>query len=189
MFWGKFGRESERWRGVESFNREPLNREIRSPVNHFRTFEDLEVYQKAREFRKSMYGVARRLPEFEKHGLAGQIRRASVSLTNNISEGHGRYHYLEQIKFCLISRGSLEELIDDLNVCADESYVPEAEVRTLEAQGWQVYQLLNGYIRYLRDCKSGAALSVQETAEGLTDDELDAILSRVPEFRFNDLTV
>src|SRR6266480_6465842 len=46
------------------------------------TFEDLEVYQVAREFRKAMYRVAKQLPESEKFGLASQIRRAAVSLTN-----------------------------------------------------------------------------------------------------------
>src|SRR3954451_11356691 len=86
----------------------------------FRTFEDLEVYRVAREFRKAMYHVSRKLPDFEKFALASQIRRAAVSLTNNIVEGHGRYHYLDQIKFCLNARGSLEELLDDLNVCSDE---------------------------------------------------------------------
>ena len=117
----------------------------------FRTFEDLEAYQAAREFRKVMYGVNRRLPGFEKFDLGSQIRRAAVSLTNNIAEGHGRYHYLEQIKFTLQARGSLEELLDDLNVCADESYLPPAEIEGLKQQGWRVHQLLNGYIRYLRD--------------------------------------
>src|SRR6266702_8159586 len=85
----------------------------------FRTFEDLDVYQEAREFRKKMYAVTRRLPDFEKYDLGSQIRRAAVSLTNNIAEGHGRYHFLEQIKFMLHARGSLEELLDDLNVCED----------------------------------------------------------------------
>src|SRR6267142_1828736 len=94
----------------------------------YQTFEDLETYQTAREFRKAMYRVAKRLPEEEKFALASQIRRAAVSLTNNIAEGHGRFHYLEQIKFCLYSRGSLEELLDDLNVCEDESYLPAAEI-------------------------------------------------------------
>src|SRR5438045_9576518 len=91
------------------------------------TFEDLKVYQVAREFRKAMYGIARRLPDIEKFGLASQVRRAAVSLTNNIAEGHGRYHYLEQIKFTLNSRGSLEELIDDINVCSDENYLTNHE--------------------------------------------------------------
>src|SRR5262250_2375468 len=83
----------------------------------YRTFEDLEVYQIARAFRKAMYQVNRQLPSFEKFELGSQIRRAAVSLTNNIAEGHGRFHYLEQIRFCLHARGSLEELLDDLNVC------------------------------------------------------------------------
>src|SRR6266704_6390848 len=94
----------------------------------FQAFEDLEVYKAAREFRKVMYRVNRRLPDFEKYELGSQIRRAAVSLTNNIAEGHGRYHYLEQIKFQLQARGSLEELIDDLNVCADEKYLPNTEI-------------------------------------------------------------
>jgi four helix bundle protein len=67
-----------------------------------------------------MYGVARKLPESEKFGMVSQVRRAAVSLPNNIAEGHGRFHYLDQIKFMLQARGSLEELLDDLNVCEDE---------------------------------------------------------------------
>src|SRR5437762_13203893 len=100
--------------------------------DEFRTFEDLEVYKSAREFRKAMYAVARRLPDFEKFGLASQIRRAAVSLTNNLAEGHGRYRWLEQIKFTLQSRGSLEELIDDVNICGDEQYLPPAEIGGLK---------------------------------------------------------
>ncbi len=95
----------------------------------FRTFEDLEVYKKARQFRKDMYGVGKRLPQFEKYELGSQIRRASLSLTNNIAEGHGRYHYLDQIKFQLQARGSLAELVDDLNVCEDEGYLPIDDVQ------------------------------------------------------------
>src|ERR1700741_4112038 len=109
-----------------------------TPPANFRTFEELEVYKVSREFRKALYGVARRLPNFEKFGLASQIRRAAVSLTNNLAEGHGRFHFLDQIKFTLISRGSLEELIDDLNICLDEAYLPTGEVQSLKTSGWQV---------------------------------------------------
>jgi hypothetical protein len=63
------------------------------PAKKFQTFEDLEVYKAAREFRKIMYAVSRRLPEFEKYELGRQIRRASVSLTNNVAERHGHFHY------------------------------------------------------------------------------------------------
>src|SRR5436189_2828868 len=119
-------------------------------AKRFQTFEDLEVYQVAREFRKAMYAVSRRLPDFERFELASQIRRAAVSLTNNIAEGHGRFHYPDQIKFLLQARGSLEELIDDLNVCVDEKYVPQLEIERLKKEGWGGHYLLNCYIRHLR---------------------------------------
>jgi four helix bundle protein len=127
------------------------------------TFEDLKVYQVAREFRKAMYGIARRLPDTEKFGLASQVRRAAVSLTNNIAEGHGRYHYLDQIKFTLQSRDSLEELIDNLNVCSDEEYLSFEEISSLK-QGWRIRQLIDGYIRYLREQKNAAGSSVSESS-------------------------
>ena len=116
----------------------------------FRTFEDLEIYKAAREFRKKMYGVTRRLPDSEKFELAGQIRRAAVSLTNNMAEGHGRFHYPDQIRFFLHSRGSLEELVDDLNVCLDERYVPSDEIEKLKRQAGGALPLINGYLQYLR---------------------------------------
>src|SRR6266436_3708155 len=110
----------------------------------FKTFEDLECYKVAREFRKKMYAVNRRLPGFEKFELGSQIRRAAVSLTNNISEGHGRFHFLDQIKFMLQARGSLEELLDDLNVCTDENYFSEDRIQKLKSEGWRVHKLING---------------------------------------------
>ena len=142
----------------------------------FRTFEDLEVYKKARQFRKDMYGVGKRLPQFEKYELGSQIRRASLSLTNNIAEGHGRYHYLDQIKFQLQARGSLAELVDDLNVCEDEDYLPIADVTALKDRAKEVQRLINGYIRYLRDRKSGASLLIRETpGENKLDDDLNEL--------------
>ncbi len=112
-----------------------------------------------------MYGVTRKLPDFEKYELASQIRRASVSLTNNIAEGHGRYHYLEQLKFLFQARGSLQELIDDLNVCEDEQYLSKSEVVDLKDQAKEVQRLISGYARYLRDRKFGSSLRVNETAD------------------------
>ena len=40
-----------------------------------------------------------------------QIRRASCSILLNISEGYGRYHYLEHLRFLYIARGSLAETL------------------------------------------------------------------------------
>jgi len=50
-------------------------------------FEQLEVYQVARESRRRAYKLARRLPAYEQYALASQMRNAADSLTSNIAEG------------------------------------------------------------------------------------------------------
>jgi len=156
----------------------------------YRSFEDLEVYKTGWEYRKAMYQVAKRLPDFEKFGPASQMRRAAVPLTNNLAEGHGRFHFLDQIKFTLISRGSLQELIDDLNICSDENYLPALEIERHKAAGWHLLKLTNGWLRYLRDRKFGASLELRESPPGCGMDDdgeslgwLEEILEQHPELR------
>ena len=119
----------------------------------YKSFEDLEVYKAAREYRKKMYKLAKELPVEEKYNLAGQMRRAALSLTNNLAEGHGRYHFQENIQFCRVSRGSLMELIDDLNNCIDEEYFPIDYLEELKEEGYRINKMLNGYIAYLKKRK------------------------------------
>ena len=120
----------------------------------YKTFEDLDVYKIAREFRKKLYCLSKQLPEYEKYSLANQIRRAAVSLTNCIAEGHGRFHYQENIQFLRQSRDSLQELIDDINVCIDEKYADGNQLNELKNEGYIVLKKLNGYIKYLQKSKS-----------------------------------
>ena len=123
-----------------------------------------------------MYQIAKRLPDHEKFGLSQQIRRAAVSL-NNIAEGHGRYYYLDQIKFTLQSRGSLEELLDDLNVCEDEQYLALEEIVPLRRQGWRLRQLIDGCVRYLRQQTTTGATRVKEEAPWDSNDADDSRFS------------
>ncbi len=51
--------------------------------------DDFELYNVAREFRKRVYSLIRQLPPDERYALAQQMRRAAVSVTNNIAESHG----------------------------------------------------------------------------------------------------
>jgi four helix bundle protein len=149
--------------------------EVSTPARKFQTFEDLEVYKAAREFRKAMYAVNRRLPDFEKCDLGSQMRRAAVSLTNNMAEGHGRFHYPDQIRFFLHSRASLEELVDDLNVCLDENYLAAHEVAELKEQAREVLILINAYLRYLRSRSSTVRES--DRAESPFIDDVDELLA------------
>ena len=119
----------------------------------YQTFEELVVYKTAREFRKTIYNLVKSLPEDEKYNLVSQMRRAATSLTNNIAEGHGRYHYQENIQFCRQARGSLSELIDDINICLDEKYGLPEHLESLKEKAYRVNKQLNGYVAYLKKRK------------------------------------
>jgi four helix bundle protein len=83
-------------------------------VKALRSFEDLDVWKVGRDLRKHLYRVADRLPEKERYNLAAQIRSAAVSLTANVAEGFGRFHFKENTRFCRMARGSAYELLDHL---------------------------------------------------------------------------
>jgi four helix bundle protein len=96
--------------------------------------DDFELYKLAREFRKRVYQLIKQLPPVEKYARAMQMRRAAVSVSNAVAEGHGRWHYKENIQYCRMARGSTDELIDDFNVCIDEGYGDQALVAALKVQ-------------------------------------------------------
>ena len=75
---------------------------VRSPFG----FEDLDVYRSARALQKELYKLAREMPVEERFALAVQLRKAAVSVTNNIAEGHGRYNWQDSTTFCRNARGS-----------------------------------------------------------------------------------
>ena len=117
--------------------------------------DDFELYKIARGFRKRAYQLLKQLPPEERYALGVQMRRAALSITNNIAEGHGRWHYQENIHFCRISRGSVDELIDDINTCEDEGYGDQALVGELKIEAYDLIRRINGYIAYLRKTKQG----------------------------------
>ena len=65
--------------------------------------DDFELYQLARQFRQHVYQLIKQLPLQERYCLDQQMRKAIVSVTNNIAEGHGRWQYKENMRFCRIA--------------------------------------------------------------------------------------
>ncbi len=120
---------------------------------NIRTFEDLEVWQYSRQLRIELVKLAKKLPPDEKYRLTDQIIRASRSVTNNVAEGYGRFHYQENIQFCRQSRGSLYELVDHLIISCDESYISQEELDQYKRKCIRGIKLLNGYIRFLKKQK------------------------------------
>ena len=114
------------------------------------TFETLEVWKESRKLRKDISRLVKTLPSVENFRLSDQMIRASRSVSANIAEGHGRYHFQENIQFCRQSRGSLYELLDHLTVALDEHYISEEKFDILKTKILKTVKILNGYINYLK---------------------------------------
>ena len=130
-----------------------------------RSFEDLNVYQKARAFRIDVSNVVKGFSIDEKYRLTDQLLRSSRSVTAQISEGHGRFHYQENIQFCRIARGSLDETHEHLNTALDEGLIDKIIWDDLIEKKTAVIQLLNGYINYPRKSKHGETIHKSQVTE------------------------
>ena len=129
-----------------------------------RSFEELEVYKLAREFSRKVSRLIKSLPKEEDYVLKPQMKRAKVSVTNNIAEGFGRYHYQENIQFCRQSRASVCELIDDFNECFDESYIDEKYCNELKRDGYTLIKVINAYVASIKRYRDRS----QNTASDIT---------------------
>ncbi len=123
-----------------------------------KSFHDLTVWKIGRDLRKKLYGIAKTLPIHEQYNLAAQIKAASVSLTSNIAEGFGRYHYKENVQFCRIAHGSACELMDHLITCRDENYISERQHKELGTELDTFVRVLNDYIRAIGSSKTSSGL-------------------------------
>ncbi|HKB42385.1 MAG TPA: four helix bundle protein [Gemmataceae bacterium] len=87
-----------------------------------RDFKDLIVWQKAIIFAKEVYRLTRTFPGDERFGLTTQVRRAAVSVSSNIAEGHTRQGQ-EFRHFLSIARASLAEAESQLLLAVELGYL------------------------------------------------------------------
>ncbi len=87
--------------------------------------------------------------------MRSQLSRSSQGVPANIAEGYGRYYYQENIHFCFIARGSLEESYSHLPGAARLGYLPNELVCQIEPMIADIRWLLNGDIEYLKKSKIG----------------------------------
>jgi len=118
-------------------------------VESLRSFEDLEVWKICRDLRIHISALIKTFPSDEKYRLVDQMIRCSRSITNNIAEGYGRFHFQENIQFCRQSRGSLFELKDHFLIALEEKYISKEEFEIYDLKINSALALLNGYINYL----------------------------------------
>jgi four helix bundle protein len=120
----------------------------------YKSFEDLVCWKACRDVRKFITELVKKYPREEKFSLVDDMKRAARSTTHNIAEGFGRFHFGENIQFCRHSRGSLNELIDQLITSLDDEYISQEEYEKGRKLISKALALLNGYINYLKRRKN-----------------------------------
>jgi len=114
------------------------------------SFEELEVWKQCRLYRIAIRETLKTFPRDEKYLLIDQLVRCPRSVTANIAEGHGRYHYADNLNFCRNARGSLNETLDHLICANDEDIITAEKLSELRIIYDNCFRLLNGYIAYLK---------------------------------------
>lgn len=116
-----------------------------------RSFEDLEFWKACRNLRIFIaQEVVPRLPKEERYRLGDQLLRAARSTTANVAEGYGRFHHLDNAKFCSNARGSCWEVLDHLITGTDEKLLSQELLFDGREFVGHAVRLLNGYMNYLK---------------------------------------
>ena len=125
----------------------------------------LQVWVRAKDFALKIYARALPvLPVEEKWNLGQQLRRSALSISANIAEGHGRYYYQDNIRFCYNARGSLRETLSHLVFAQEAGYIGAPLFEELRIEGEEIEKMLDGYIAHIRRTKQDAAETVDHRA-------------------------
>ena len=141
--------------------------------------DQLEVWKRAQNFAVLVYKqVIPFLPASEKYNLSDQLKRAATSVSANIAEGHGRYHYLDNVRFCYIARGSLTEIQSHLSLANSLGYLSDDVYQRITSDAESIAKQLNNYIAYLKRSKQGekefpSGYKIREEPEIYVADEFE----------------
>ena len=113
-----------------------------------RGFGDLKVWQRAKELAVDVYALVKRSPELTKDfGLRDQMQRAAVSVCSNIAEGDERDTDKDAVRFFYIAKGSIAELITQLEIAKDAKLIEPTLADALIKESEEVGAMLGGLIK------------------------------------------
>jgi four helix bundle protein len=115
-----------------------------------RDFLKLEIWQRSHKLTLCIYDITRCLPKEEVYGLCAQMRRSASSIPTNIAEGCGRSSQAQTIFFFQIATGSCSELIYQIILCKDLSYITESNFKELYNNANVIRMMLYAYTQKLK---------------------------------------
>jgi four helix bundle protein len=113
-------------------------------------FEDLEIWQKARDFCQKIFRITNNEKFSKDYRLRDQIRASSGSVMDNIAEGFERNGNKEFIQFLFISKGSCGESRSQLFRAFDYDYIERKEFDELMIDAKDLSQNISNFIKYLK---------------------------------------
>ncbi len=112
-------------------------------------FEDLEVWQMARKFAKSIFLLTLEEKFTREYKFKEQIKNSSGSVMDNIAEGFGRESRLEFINFLGIAKGSLNETISQLYRALDQALIEKEQFWDLYNEAAIIAAKISAFMIYL----------------------------------------
>ena len=126
---------------------------VNSKKKVIRDFSDLEAWKVNHSVVLEIYKITGKFPKQEKYGIVDQLRRAASSITANIAEAWGRYHYADKIRIYYQARGSSAEVTNFIILAHDLGYLSKKEFSSLKEKIYKGFQLLSGLIRSTKTYK------------------------------------
>jgi four helix bundle protein len=120
-------------------------------MGKFKSFEEINSWQKARQFNKRIYEITDNQNFKRDFDLVRQIRRASISISSNIAEGFEKNTDKEFIHFLYIAKASAGEVRSQLYLALDLNYIEKIEFEELFNDVSDISKLISGFIKYLND--------------------------------------
>ena len=109
-------------------------------------YKKLLVWQKSMQFVRCVYELVKKFPKNEQYALSDQLRRAVVSIPSNIAEGSGRSGNRDYGHFLSISRGSLYEVMTQIEIANDLGYV-NSDLTAIETLAEEISKMLTSMIK------------------------------------------
>jgi four helix bundle protein len=112
-----------------------------------KSYQDLEVWQKAMDLVVLCYKITEKFPKNETYGLASQLQRAAISIPANIAEGRHRQHSKEFLQHLSIAYASLAELETHVQIAGRLDYINQDQIDDLLNKTAELGRMLNGLRR------------------------------------------
>jgi four helix bundle protein len=107
------------------------------------SFEKLIVWQESVQLVKYIYRITENFPSEEKFGLISQLRRASVSILSNLTEGTSRKTNKDKAHFTTISFSSAMEVLNQLIISKELGFISENETILARQKIEKITNMLN----------------------------------------------